>query len=309
MLEAFQTSTDIMTGPALDTYFEFFGDAPQLSRLRVASLPNLDASGRTAVSVPWSQLTHLTTRFASFHDVMQVLELCNNLVELDMVVLKLGPTRNLEEYQIKQATLSSLTICGSADLLLLVFGHLRVPNLKTLVVSEVLWGPVVRWLPQNFCSFLTVARDILRLELLNVGMTEFTGYRAIANLQKLETLIITENKNLQTGHPLRLDILLRLFTWFDSVTRHSIEMGDQVMLKEEACPNLETFIFNGGRQWGTEGTLADMVESRWRYHGTKVAKLKCVEICVPDLPLFCGEDCRRLKEFEEEGLELELNYL
>ena len=68
-------------------------------------------------------------------------------------------------------------------------------------------------------------------------------------------------------------------------------------------PKLESLTFRGSCLWSADGVVADMIESRWRFHCSGVRRIKRVE-----LDLFSNrvEDFRRLKEFCNEGLELEL---
>jgi hypothetical protein len=86
-------------------------------------------------------------------------------------------------------------------------------------------------------------------------------------------------------------------------TRDGAPLGIAFGLIPCFLPFLEQLTIRGNCFLSPDGTIADMAESRWRYCGDGVSRLKRIEV---ELPTNHINDVRRLKELQGEGLEVVL---
>jgi hypothetical protein len=219
--------------------------------------------------------------------------------------------------------LHTLSINVGFEHLAFFLDQLIIPTLIDLTIH--VRGPLEQyaWAQDHFDAFLTRSNcRIRRLEIHDTGMTSFEFATCLQhpNLQSLIELVIDDTRD-WTWVPFVTCVTLDLLTAPAFVNDGNgeetvvgvvsnqgggnVNTGAGDGTKQKLCylPNLARLTIRGSCFLSTDGTIADMVESRWRYYGEDVA---CVRFLDIELPMNHMEDARRLKELQNDGLELVL---
>ena len=285
--------------------FGIFDFVPRLSNLRVPSIPNLSHLGDCSVPIPWSQLVSLSLDYipsvcASLH----ILEKCPNLTDVSFklwVSMDAPPLININPVHHK---LRSLTINLLQDQLSLFLGHVTFPGLiqATIYAREQRY---YEWPQAKLEEFLERSQcRLVHFEIHQTGMnyTDFAACVCNRHLQSLVRFLVDDRRD-WTWDPFFTDQAVGLLTCSSCDDINVSRRRELARVGDSACllPNLESISIRGTSMWTTDGMVADMIESRWRFHHCK--RLKYAELEMPSSQV---EDIRRLKEFCSEGLELDI---
>lgn len=199
--------------------------------------------------------------------------------------------------------LRSLTINICQDVLSLFLGHVTFPGLiqATIHVRQAYY----EWPQSKLEEFLERSQcKLVQLEIHNTGIsyTAFTACIRNRYLQSLVGFLVHDGRD-WTRDPFLTDPAVGLLTCSSCDKIDMSKRRGLTGVGDSACflPNLESITIQGTILWTEDGMVADMVESRWRFHHCKRLKYAALEI-----PASHVDDIRRLKEFRSEGLELDL---
>ncbi|KAH9485126.1 hypothetical protein JR316_0002033 [Psilocybe cubensis] len=311
MLKQFRMQTCYRIYEAEDKdLFGIFDFVPHLSHLQVSRIPDLDIFGETSVRIPWSQLVTLSLDYLpSVGTSLRILENCPKLIDCSFKIDALsGP---LPETPINRE-LHSLEINIGHEQVATFLEKVTLPALKQMTIH--VRGPLDQygWPQSKFGAFLKRSRcRPSHFEIHDTGMRfdEFADCLCNPYLQSLESITVQDRRD-WTWDPFVTDLAVNLLTCSPFIHESTSVMPTmsealQNQVSAQACrlPNLESLTFRGSCLWTADGMVADMVESRWRYHCRQVRRLKRVEL---ELLSSHVEDFRRLKEFCVEGLELDV---
>jgi hypothetical protein len=290
--------------------FTVLHHAPRLASLHVSRIPDLDLFGGSPIPIPWPQLVHLCLDYVPA--VGTALHILNMSPGLETCHMKVDAARgSLLYHSSGLSKLYALSINLASEFLACFFEQLTLPQLVELTIF--VRGPLEQygWAQEQFDAFLTRSScHIRRLEIHDTGMNslEFTACIQHMGLQALAELIVDDTRG-WTWDPFVTQEALRLLTfpvipgqayaYGTTPCRQSSRSG--VPHKLYSLPFLEKLTIRGNCLLSPDGTVADMVESRWNYHSGKAARLKLVEV---ELPANHVEDMRRLKDLQGEGLEV-----
>ncbi|KAF9454049.1 hypothetical protein P691DRAFT_657417 [Macrolepiota fuliginosa MF-IS2] len=286
--------------------FAIFDHVPQLRSLHVSRIPDLDLSAGSPTPIPWQQLAHLTLEYVpAVGTALRILDMCPNLESCNM---KIDTVRGSLLYDPPHLSkLRTLSINLGFESLACFLDQLIVPRLTNLTVF--VRGPLEQygWAQEQFGAFLTQSNcHISRLEIHDTGMSssEFAACLRHPSLQTLIELVIDDTRD-WTWDPFVTYEALDLLTVpsFHGRRRMHDHVGAIPHSKLYFLPFLERLTVRGNCFLSQDGTIADMVESRWKYDSEEVVRLKLVEV---ELPASHMEDMRRLKELQGEGLEVVL---
>jgi len=259
---------------------------------------------RVIISLHTTQLTDINVDYSfSIPECLEVLRHCPKLVTCQFRAIgesATSPTDVPFSSPILLPDLHSLTLIATQPLETL-FDHLTLPALHTLKVTDIGYennDPRV-WSQSRFTALLERSECALQyLHLLNVLTSED---------ELIQTLQWTTNSLVELwlldlrGITVVMDRILRLLT-----ARETTD-GQIACL----CPKLEVMKL-GKCLSSSDGVLASMVESRWKFssvgegllnqtRGRRVARLKSIN---PRLDSDHPDDIRRLASLREGGLKL-----
>ncbi|KAJ3567588.1 hypothetical protein NP233_g6275 [Leucocoprinus birnbaumii] len=300
--------SDDFSWQAEEDLFGVFNHAPQLQSLHVSRIPRLDLSAHSSIQVPWGQLAHLSLDYVpAIGTALRILDMTPNLESCSM---KIDTTRGSLMYNPPQLPkLHTLSINLGFESLAGFLDHLIVPKLAHLAVSVRGTLEQYRWAHEQFDAFLTRSGcRIRRLEIHDTGMTssEFASCIQHPGLQALTELVVDDTKG-WTLNPFVTEAALDLLTVPSFNLPNSSCARDRKILHSDspriACllPSLKRLTIRGNCFLSPDGTIAKMVESRWRNHSKEIVRLELMDV---ELPTNHMEDLRRLKEFQGEGLEV-----
>lgn len=297
--------------------FGIFDDVPQLSNLFVSHIPNLSMSGVSSVPIPWSQLVSLKFNYVpSVGIALHILQKSQNLTDCAIKVDSIsGP---LPRDPVYHHHLTSLTLNIGHEQAFTFFEYVALPGLARLAIY--VKGPLdlCRWPQPKFMDFLERSEcRLVHFEIYDTGMRsdEFAECVSDPRLQSLERILVDDRRDWRWD-PYVTDLALDLLTCSTFLDKPSstsaiespftVDTESEIIAKKPmpcVLPKLESLTFRGNCLGSADGAVANMIESRWRFHCDGVERIKRVEL---DLLSSHVEDCRRLKEFCNEGLELGL---
>jgi hypothetical protein len=297
--------------------FGIFDDVPRLSNLSVSKIPNLSMSGVSTVPIPWSQLVSLKLdHVPSVGTALHILQKSQNLTDCAIKVDSIfGP---LPRDPIYHHHLNSLTLNIGHEQASTFLEYVALPGLARLAIY--VKGPLdlCRWPQPKFMDFLERSEcRLVHFEIYDTGMRSENFAECVSDprLQSLERILVDDRRDWRWD-PYVTDLALDLLTCSTFLDKSSltsamespfaVDTESEVIAKKPmpcVLPKLESLIFRGNCLGSADGAVADMIESRWRFHCNGVRRIKRVEL---DLLSSHVEDCRRLKEFCNEGLELSL---
>jgi hypothetical protein len=302
--------------------FGVFQDVPRLINLQVSRVPELDLLGNSTVEVPWHQLDALSLEYVpSIGTSLHILSKCESVRECTLTVDTLfGP---LLDEPLVHPYLHSLSINISNVHFTGFFSRITLPALKNLSIH--VRGPLEQysWPQSCFEEFLRRSScKLTRLELRDSGMRadQFISTVQQPYLQALQEFVVDDRRD-WTWDPFVTDAGLYLMNCSlcmnasaalavldEYSTESESDGGTTNPLADQACflPNLEGLIVRGNCLKTADGTIADMVESRFYFREHGVAQLRRVEL---DLPSSHLADLQRLKAMQAEGLTVELDFI
>lgn len=291
--------------------FGIFDIVPCLSHLSVSRIPDLNLLGETTVNIPWSQLVSMSLDYVpSVGTGLHLLVKSPSLVDCSFKINAMtGPLPITPVLH----NMSSLLINIGFEQISFFLENVSLPGLTRITIY--VRGPLDQygWPQIAFGAFLKRSGcHLLHFEIHDTGMKpdDFTDCLSNPCLQSLENIIVEDRRD-WTWDPFVTDVAVNLLTYPSlihesnpSITVVEIPEGDSEGL---SCylPNLESMTFRGSCLWTVDGLVADMVESRWKFHCHQLRRLKRVNL---ELLSSHEEDFRRLKEFCTEGLELDLSF-
>jgi len=293
--------------------FGVFAFVPSLTHLHVSRIPDLNLRANGAVPIPWNQLISLFLDYVpSVGTALLILEKCSSLkhccIKVDAI---LGP---LPTHPVCY-NLSSLVINISNNLTEAFLANAKVPGLTRLTIY--VRGPLDQygWPQRSFASFLERSScRLLHFEIHDSGMKyeEFVECLHNPYLQSLESIVVDDRRD-WTWDPFITDSTLALLTfpsfihksWKTLEEQSGFNSSEKYQSRVCQLPHLEAVTFRGSCLWAVDGAIADMVESRWRFHFQEMRRIRRVQL---DLLSSHVEDIRRLREFSNEGLLLDLYF-
>jgi hypothetical protein len=301
--------------------FGIFDDVPQLSNLYVSKIPNMSMGGVSTVSIPWSQLVSLKLDYVPsvgtvFHILQKSQDLTDCAIKVDSIF---GP---LPRDPICHHYLTSLTLNIGHEQASAFLEYVALPGLTQLAIY--VRGPLDQygWPQPKFMDFLERSEcRLVHFEIHDTGMrsNEFAECVSNPRLQSLERILVDDKRDWR-WEPYVTDLALNLLTCSTFLDKSSstsarvimespfaVDTESEIIAKKPmpcVLPKLEFLTLRGSCLWSADGAVADMIESRWRFHCNEVRRIKRVEL---DLFSSHVEDFRRLKEFCSEGLELDLS--
>jgi len=294
---------DNLSGEDEEGLFRVFSHVPLLRNLHVSRVPRLYFSGPSTVGLLWRQLAHLSLDYVpAVESALQILDMCPNL---ESCLMKIDITQGsplCDPLQLPK--LHTLSINLGFESLARFLDHLTLPRLIDLTVF--VRGPLeqYRWAQEQFDAFLTRSGCcIQRLEIHDTGMIsqEFESCIQHPGLQALAELVINDTKG-WTLDPFVTQAALELLAvsaFHNSSDTHGRKYPHSCFL-----PILQRLTIHGSCFISPDGVIANMVESRWRNHNNRVARLNLLDV---ELPTNHMEDMRRLKKLQGEGLEVVLS--
>ena len=322
LLETFDYSCYITAGSRLRKQL----DAIMRSALHLHSFifSSIEAPVFLDTCTSWSRLTVLELNCdLAVNGCLDILHLGTQLLQCTFGrVDKPSSLPNVFAQPTNVCHLSSLVIQGTQDLSPL-YDHLIMPSLRHLDITydrfyeQAPWGfpGVFRDWPQaSFMNFLS--RSSCHLEYLALSDTGISEDDLIVCLEWTgDTLITLEIDNCKTRtidqivmHP--GDKVLSMLT----VHRRSADSRSESPC---LCPKLEVIRLGHDFIFGSEDTLANMIESRWKLDPmisrvsseAPVSRLTSVKIIWPRHPgVGKKNDIQRLITFRQEGLNLGLQH-
>ncbi|RXW25060.1 hypothetical protein EST38_g832 [Candolleomyces aberdarensis] len=302
--------------------FGVFQDVPRLINLQVSRVPELDLLANSTVEVPWHQLDALSLDYVpSIGTSLHILTKCESVRECTLKVDTLfGP---LLDEPLVHPYLHSLSINISNEHFTGFFSRITLPALKNLSIH--VRGPLeqYRWPQSCFEEFLRRSScKLTRLELRDSGMRadQFISTLQQPYLQTLHQLVVDDRRD-WTWDPFVTDAGLYLMNCSlcmnasaalavldDDVAESESDGVTTNPLADQACflPSLQALIVRGNCLQTADGTIADMVESRFYFREHGVAQLRRVEL---DLPSSHLADLQRLKAMQAEGLTVDLGFI
>ena len=325
MLKYFRMQTSVYENRE-NFLFGVFDDVPRLSNLSVSEIPNLSMDGVSTVSIPWSQLASLKLdHVPSVGTVLHIFQKSHDLTDCAIMVDSIfGP---LPHDPIYHHHLNSLTLNIGHKLASTFLEYVALPGLTQLAIHVRGAPGQCGWPQHKFVDFLERSEcRLVHFEIHNSGMLSDQFAECVSNprLQSLERILVDDRRDWRWD-PYVTDLALDLLTcstFLDkslstkslstnaTVTMESpfpVDTESEIIAKQPmpcVLPKLESFTFRGSCLCSADGVVADMIESRWRFHCKGVRRIKRVELNL--LPSHV-EDFRRLKEFCNEGLELDLS--
>ena len=306
LLRNFRLSiADNLSGEDEEGLFGVFNHVPLLRKLHVSRIPQLHLSGRSTVQVPWRQLAYLSLDYVpAVQTALRILDMCPNL---ETCLMKIDITQGSLLYDpLRLPKLHTLSINLGFESLAWFLDQITLPQLINLTVS--VRGPLeqYRWAQEQFDAFLTRSDcRIRRLEIHDTGMTgqEFVSCVRHPGLQALAELVINDTKG-WTLDPFVTQAALDLLA--TPTFHHSSHTRGREYQYPDTCflPTLERLTIHGNCFVSPDGVIANMVESRWRCHGSQVTRLNHLDL---ELPMNHVEDMRRLKKLQGEGLQVILS--
>ncbi|KIM45235.1 hypothetical protein M413DRAFT_66425 [Hebeloma cylindrosporum] len=287
--------------------FGIFNDVPRLSSLYLSKIPSLGMGGDSTVPIPWSQLVslkldHVPSVGTVFHILQKSQDLTDCAIKVDSIF---GP---LSRDPIYHRRLISLTLNIDYEHASVFLQYVALPGLAQLTIY--VGGSLEQygWPHRKFIDFLERSEcRLVHFEIHDTGMRfdEFAECVSAPQLQSLERIIVDEARDWRWD-PYVTDLALEWLTCSTFLDKSSSSNSLTAIAKPMACilPKLESLTFRGSCLCSVDGAVADMIESRWRFHCNEVRRIKCVEL---DLLSNQVEDFRRLTEFCNEGLELDLS--
>ncbi|KAF9049978.1 hypothetical protein BJ165DRAFT_1401793 [Panaeolus papilionaceus] len=316
MLRTFRMSTSFRIHEEDQVLPDILECVPSLTELHVSRIPYLTISGNTPLHIPWCQLETLSLEYVpSVGTSLCLLDRCSKLASATFKIDSfLGPV----PFQPLGYGLRSLAVNIGHSELEAFLDHVSLPLLEALSIR--IRGSLdrYRWPQFSFQRFLDRSKCCLRhFEVHDSGMEshDFNACLQNSHLQSLIELIVDETQH-WTWDAFVTDIAIDLLTSPPFYQRH-LGPAPTISRSEEnedglgrsnisrprcALPHLESLIFRGRCLSVSDGSLANMVESRWRYWECGgVKRLSRVEL---ELNPRHFENTRRLLEFRREGLQL-----
>lgn len=246
---------------------------------------------KTALSMPflpWGQLTHLTLIFISSLGETQnivrnspLLQMLDMSIQMQLLPFHPGP----EGITITHTNLRTVYLSCAGDLVPLL-DSFTFPNVRDLTIDQICEAHAEQmngaWPREAFTAFLRRSRCALqRFVLQNAFFTQDGDLLALLRhlSPSLHTLEIDNS-----DHTCITDDVLRELT-YPEMTEDITSGESRDSCAAVLCPNLEQLKF-----WGcidsTDGVLADMVESRWKWpkHHPSLKRLQKGEFSAPTPP-------------------------
>lgn len=317
--------------------FGVFQDVTRLNALHISRVPELDLLGNSTVSVPWHQLSALTIEYVpSIGTTLHLISKCERLEEGSFKADALfGP---LPEESVVHTRLRKLGIDVGNEQCAAFCEGLTLPALESFSVH--VRGPLERygWAQGAFERFLHRSGcRLTHLELQDSGMRLYQFVRTLQqpSLQGLEELVIDDRRD-WTCEPFVKDLAFDMLnctlypeiysvlagldrggatTLIGGSTEPDNGLGDDGGSGGELAgnggrmcflPKLKGLTLRGNCVDTVDGTIADMVESRFYFRERGVAQLRSLKI---DLPTSHFADLQRLRWMQAEGLELEVDFI
>jgi hypothetical protein len=214
---------------------------------------------------------------------LQILDYCQNITQCMLGIERIPD--DLPDTHIVQTTLQSLELRIDSEDLPCFLDYATLPALTDVIIHGQLGQE--SWPHNSFNDFLI--RSGVHLLSLTLHNTSILGSQLLTLLQQpavqsLVELVIDDDTD-----------------WISDacVTSHTLELLSlDINTHSGLLPHLERLKI---RLYSFENKkLVNMVESRWRYHRER--RLRNLEVHL--YPACSGDDLRRLREFQEEGLVL-----
>lgn len=245
---------------------------------------------KTALSMPflpWGQLTHLTLIFiSSLGEAQNIVRNSPLLQMLDISIQLLPAQSDLEGMTITHTNLRTVYLSCAGNLVPL-FDSFTFPNVRDLTIDQILEAHTDQmdgaWPHDAFSAFLRRSRCVLqRFVLQNAFFVHEADLIALLRYlsPSLRTLEIDNS-----DHTCVTDQVLRELTYPEMTADISSGAESENSCAAVLCPKLEQL-----KLWGcigsTDGVLADMVESRWKWPGNhpSLQRLSKGEFSAPSPP-------------------------
>ncbi|TEB30361.1 hypothetical protein FA13DRAFT_1733672 [Coprinellus micaceus] len=313
MLERFRFRTSSRVYEREERYiFGVFQDVPRLNALHISRVPELDLLGNSNVGVPWHQLSTLTLDYVpSVGTTLHLLSKCDRLQEFSFKADALfGP---LPEEPVVHTWLKRLTVSVGNE-------HFTAFFERSLTVCVRGSLDTYGWEHAPFEGFLSRSTLVRTLQ--------------HHSLQELEELVIDDRRD-WTWEPFVKDLAFDLLNCALYTEAHAVlalldgvyilvggtaapgdnEPGgdggsgdEEASSRRRTCflPKLKELTVRGNCLDTMDGTIADMVESRFYFREGGVEQLRSVRMDIPSNHL---GDIQRLKAMQAEGLHLELDFI
>ena len=336
MLERFKFRTSSRVYEREERYiFGVFQGVPRLNALHISRVPELDLLGNSTVGVPWHQLSTLTLDYVpSVGTTLHLLSKCDRLEEFSFRADALfGP---LPEEPVVHTWLKRLIVNVGNEHFTAFFERATLPALKGLTVCVRGSLDAYGWAHVPFEEFLSRSQcNLANLEIHDSGMRLYQLVRTLQHpsLQELEGLAVDDRRD-WTWEPFVKDLAFDLlncalysearavlalldgvYTLVGGTAAPDNEPGGEgdngdegTSNRRRTCflPKLKELIVRGNCLDTMDGTIADMVESRFYFREEGVEQLRSVKIDIPSNHL---GDIQRLKAMQAEGLELDLDFV
>ncbi|KAF6763099.1 hypothetical protein DFP72DRAFT_801201 [Ephemerocybe angulata] len=251
--------------------FGVIQDVPRLNDLHISRVPELDLLGNSTVDVPWHQLGSLALDYVpSIGTSLHVLSKCERLEECTIKADALfGP---LFQEPLVHTSLRSLSINIGCDHFTAFFSRATLPALRDLSIQ--IRGPLEHygWPQPCFEEFLSRSEcRLARLEIRDSGMRadQFAMCLQHRFLQDVEELVIDDRRD-WTWDPFVKDLAFDLMNCSRSADTYAALVVGRVCF----LPKLLSLVVRGNCMQTSDGTISDMVESRFYFHEQNVEKLR-----------------------------------
>lgn len=324
--------------------FGVIQDVPRLNDLHISRVPELDLLGNSTVDVPWHQLGSLALDYVpSIGTSLHVLSKCERLEECTIKADALfGP---LFQEPLVHTSLRSLSINIGCDHFTAFFSRATLPALRDLSIQIRGPLEHYGWPQPCFEEFLSRSEcRLARLEIRDSGMRadQFAMCLQHRFLQDVEELVIDDRRD-WTWDPFVKDLAFDLMNCSRSADTYAALVvleggyiadgagadggtevdngsgaedgsngnsvdGNGRLTRGRVCflPKLLSLVVRGNCMQTSDGTISDMVESRFYFHEQNVEKLRSLKLDIPSSHL---GDLQRLKWMETEGLDLDLAFI
>jgi hypothetical protein len=270
--------------PVARNYEKSLKVMPHIQTLSLSCMLVMDSLYEPNLSGTFSMLHSISIdAIVSVSAALQILDYCQNVTQCMLGIERIP--NDLPDTRIVQTTLQSLELRIDLEDLPYFLDYATLPGLTDLIIHGQLGQE--SWSQTTFSDFLI--RSGVYLRSLTLHNTSILGSQLIALLrhsavQNLVELVIDDdtawiNDACVTSHTLELLTL--------DINTHDGLLPDLKRLK------IRLYSFENRK-------LVSMIESRWRCHRER--RLRNLEVHL--YPTCSGDDLRRLRGFQEEGLEL-----
>ncbi|KAF7968601.1 hypothetical protein HWV62_30055 [Athelia sp. TMB] len=256
--------------------------------------------------LPWAQLTSFHASECSVQQSLILLQAMPDIVSFTGNVHDLPAESRLYSASsppLRLAKLEHLDLgaMNSGPIQPRLFGSLDLPSLKTLAFRERYWAFLSAWTPSIIALIQQSSCDLTYLELtLGTMYSQESADDLVRACPRLEHLVLAHNPdhNASWGYSKVMEALTVLPSGATSYV----------------TPRLRALEVDWARGFQLQA-FADMIESRWKrgsrtYEESPVTRMDFISLrCVPNAADFEEEALARLKAFETEGLNLNINFI